>query len=101
MKEQKTEIDINAQEKDQESNDQHDIVFSEENINDLIKQAVSDLGPYEIYNEALSYIDLDLLKTETADGTITAENLSINFSVAGFAAGIKFALSNVKIERAE
>ena len=101
MEEQNSKTDNNAQEKDQVANNQDEIILSEENINQLIKEAISGLGPYRIYDKALSYIDIDSLKSESSKSHITTEQLSVSFSVAGFAAGIKYALSNIMINPAE
>lgn len=63
----------------------------EENITRLIQEAVDYLGQDGIYNLALRYIDTPAI---AAAGKLTAEEISTSFSVAGFAAGIKFALEN-------
>lgn len=83
----------------EESNNK--ITISEQDIERLTKEAVSSLGPDWIYGESMRYLNLEAMKTESEQRPMTTEEIGLNFSVAGFVAGIKFALSNIDISREE
>ena len=68
--------------------------IKKEQIIDLVNEAVEGLGAYEIYNRALTHVDVaDLYKRQP----LSAEEISMHFSVAGFMEGIAFALENLEI----
>lgn len=70
----------------------------EQNIARLIAEAVEYLNIDGVYDLALRFVDAP--KMAQAQG-LTAEEIAKNFSVAGFAAGIKFALENFVPEQEE
>lgn len=64
-------------------------------ISRLVNEAITNLDAQQIYNASLSYVDFEALK---AGEPVSNNDLCATFAVAGFAAGIKFALENLEIK---
>ena len=68
--------------------------MDEKTIRELVNEAITGLGMERIYDEALPYVDFEALK---AAQPINQTDLCATFAVAGFSAGIEFALRNIEI----
>lgn len=62
-------------------------------INRLIEEAVKMVPIMDVYNMALSYVDVAAMQ---AAGDITREELCANMALGGFCAGIRFTLENLE-----
>ncbi len=68
--------------------------ITEQNIRDLINDAINVLGINKILDLTSKYLDTDeMLKAKE----LTTKEIAVNYSVAGFSAGIRFALENIEI----
>ena len=68
--------------------------IDQETISRLIKEAVDSIGFMDVYTLSFPYVDMEAMKA--AEG-LTQEEHAAAFAVAGFAAGIEFALKNLEI----
>ena len=71
--------------------------ITKEDIKQLINEAVSGLGADWIYRESMKYLNVEAMRNESKNKPFTAEEIGTNFAVAGFMAGIEFALQNIQI----
>ena len=69
--------------------------MDETTINRLVNGAVSATPLMTAYDMALKYIDLEAMQ---AAQPLTNEELCANMAMAGFIAGIRFALENLEIK---
>ena len=75
------------------------IELSQEDIERLTKEAVSGLGGEAIYEAASRYLNLELMLAKSEKQPLTVKEVGLNYSVAGFMAGINFALTNISFEQ--
>lgn len=69
--------------------------IDQETISRLIKEAIESIGYTDVYKLSFPYVDLEAMK---ASEGMTQDELAATFAVAGFAAGIEFALKNLEIK---
>lgn len=67
-------------------------------IDKLVNEAATTVPIMEVYDMALSNLDLEAMK---ATEGITREDLCANMAMAGFMAGIRFTLENLDLKEVE
>ena len=66
--------------------------ITEENIQQLMTEALEGIGADGIYAMSLPYIDFETLQN---DDSLTQDDIQATLTAAGFLAGIRFTLQNI------
>lgn len=76
------------------------MILDKQTIDKLVNEAATTVPIMDVYDMALSNIDLEAMKAAEAEG-ITRDDLCANMAMGGFMAGIRFTLENLDLKEVE